>query len=118
LNWEVLAISTISGLATGIGALILMFFGTIRRKALSALLGFAAGMMISISTMGLLPEALEFGSVGTAGAGFALGLLLMLVLDNRIPHLHMFQKRGSAESMLKWVCSLPWALPCTICRKV
>ncbi len=94
IDWEVLAISTASGLATGIGALILMFFGTIRRKALSALLGFAAGIMIAIATLGLLPEALEFGTITSAGGGFALGLAMMLFLDNRIPHLHMFQKEG------------------------
>ncbi len=93
-DWNVLVVSILSGLATGIGALILMFFGTIRREALSALLGFAAGIMIAIATLGLLPEALQFGSVGMVGLGFALGLFMMLFLDNRIPHLHMFQKEG------------------------
>jgi ZIP family zinc transporter len=94
IDWNILLISTISGLATGVGAIVLMFFGTIRRKMLSALLGFAAGIMIAISTFGLLPQALEFGSVTLASTGFAAGLFIMLLLDNRIPHLHYFQKEG------------------------
>ncbi len=87
-------VSTVSGLATGIGAIIMMFFGNIGRKTLSSLLGFAAGIMIAIATFGLLPEAVEFGTVGIAVAGFAAGVFMLLFLDNRIPHLHMFQKEG------------------------
>jgi len=98
---EVLLVSTVTGLATGFGALIVILIGPLSAKTLSALLGFAAGIMIAISTLNLMPSAIEFGNIYTAGFGFLLGVLFMLMLDNLVPHLHFVQKEGIECTYLK-----------------
>lgn len=98
---EILIVSTITGLATGIGAVVVNLLGPLSSKVLSALLGFAAGIMIAISTLNLLPMAIEFGSIYIAGFGFLLGVLIMLLLDNFVPHLHIMCKEGEDYSYLK-----------------
>jgi ZIP family zinc transporter len=98
---KILLISTITGLATGIGALIVVLIGPISNRKISALLGFAAGIMISITVFNLLPSAVEFGSNFLAVMGFLFGVILMLVLDNIIPHLHFFNKEGRGGAYIK-----------------
>jgi ZIP family zinc transporter len=98
---EVLVISTITGLATGLGALIVMCFDDISKKLLSAMLGFAAGIMISVSTFHLLPSAVEYGTVLLAALGFCLGTISMLLLDNLVPHVHFLQKEGKKSKFAK-----------------
>ena len=52
------------------------------------MLSFAAGVMLSISFLSLLPEALHISSVPIATAGLVLGALVMYALDRIIPHIH------------------------------
>ncbi len=85
---EMLITSTIAGLATALGAGIVVVLGKPTTRILSLLLGFAAGVMLAISTLELLPEAIEMGGAGTALIGFLLGVALMNLLDHLIPHLH------------------------------
>ncbi|MGI6684743.1 MAG: ZIP family metal transporter [Bacillota bacterium] len=101
---EMLLVSTITGLATGLGAIVVILIGPLSSKALSALLGFASGIMIAISTINLLPSAIEYGSSYIAGLGFLLGVLLMLFLDSVVPHLHLLQKEGKNLTFLKMGC--------------
>ncbi|MGI6527865.1 MAG: ZIP family metal transporter [Caldicoprobacterales bacterium] len=101
---QVMLVSTITGLATGLGAIIVSFFGEMNKRTLSALLGFAAGIMISISTFHLLPSAVQYGSVYLAAGGFLFGVLAMLLLDNLIPHLHFFQEEGRDKGFQKMGC--------------
>lgn len=98
---ETLLVSTITGLATSLGALMVILIGHLSGKSLSALLGFAAGIMIAISTLNLMPSAIQLGNIYTAGFGFLFGVLLMLALDNFVPHLHYLQKEGKNCSYLK-----------------
>lgn len=99
---KLLLVSTITGLATGLGAVIVVVFNNFSSRTLSALLGFAAGIMIAISTFNLLPSAVEYGNGFLAVAGFLLGVILMLFLDNIIPHLHFLsQKEGVERTYLK-----------------
>jgi ZIP family zinc transporter len=51
-------ITLFAGLSTGIGGLIVYFSNKINLKLLSAALGFSAGVMIYVSFMELIPEAL------------------------------------------------------------
>ena len=86
---EGLLYSFLAGISTALGAVILHFFGTPGKKILSALLGFAGGIMLGISVFELMPEALELGSMTTAIVGFLLGCGLMFGLDHVLPHSHM-----------------------------
>lgn len=63
------------------------------------LLGFAAGVMTAASVWSLLLPALDLSKgkrvpeFFPAAAGFALGVLFLLLLDHLIPHLHMNEKK-------------------------
>lgn len=98
---KVLLVSTITGLATGLGALIVMLIGPLSSRVISALLGFAAGIMIAISTLNLLPSAVQYGSTLLAAMGFLVGVVLMLFLDSMVPHLHFVQKEGRECTYMK-----------------
>ncbi len=94
----ILLISVFSGLATGLGAFIVVSLRQFSARTLSALLGMAAGVMVAISTFDLLPAAITYGSVFHAVTGFVGGGLMMFWLDSMVPHLHYLQKEGHANS--------------------
>lgn len=85
-----LILTLLAGGATFIGA----FFGVIGQKpsnrVLAFSLGFAAGIMLLISLMEMLPAALEApGMSPVLGYGmFMLGLLGYFALDRMLPHAH------------------------------
>ena len=55
--WMAFALTTIAGLATGIGSLIAFIAKRTNTKFLCASLGFSAGVMLYVSFMELMPEA-------------------------------------------------------------
>jgi len=74
-------------------------------KFLRYSLAFAASMMIGISLMELIPEALESASAIFVLIGFALGTSIVLALDKILPHLHPeFCKKE--ENMVRCVAML------------
>lgn len=94
---EGLRASLFAGLATGLGALPILFLQRPAQQALAPLLGFAGGMMLAASVFSLLVPALAMlGTApqpGVAGAWVALALLAgaagMQQLDRRLPHAHV-----------------------------
>ena len=52
------------------------------------MLCFAAGVMLAISFLELVPESIRMGSIGVCVGGLAVGSLMMFGLDKIIPHLH------------------------------
>lgn len=86
---EMVGLSALAGLATSLGALIVIIVGRPKARLLSGMLGFAGGIMLAIASLELLPEALELGSLGSTLAGFAAGAGLMALLDVSMPHIHM-----------------------------
>jgi ZIP family zinc transporter len=52
------------------------------------MLCFAAGVMLAISFLELIPESIHLSSVGICSGGVALGSLAMYGLDRIIPHIH------------------------------
>ncbi len=81
VSWHILLVSLLGGLATAIGALIVIFMKDISSRNLSFVLGLAAGIMIAISTFNLMPVALSAGTPLVAALGFVLGAAFMLLLD-------------------------------------
>jgi ZIP family zinc transporter len=58
---------------------------------MDGLLGFAGGVMLSVTTFGLLLPAFDKGSVGEAVLGLALGAGLLAIVDRTVPHFHFLE---------------------------
>jgi len=78
---EIIWQSTIAGLATLLGAIIILLTGQLEEKALAFLLGFAGGIMTSVVIFDLIPSSLVYGNALVALLGFCAGLIFMLSLD-------------------------------------
>ena len=91
--WFALALSTLAGLATGIGGVITFFTRHTNRRFLSASLGFSAGVMIYISLSEMLPDARILLSSGTgdktgawyAALAFFAGIAATALIDFLVP---------------------------------
>jgi ZIP family zinc transporter len=83
----VLAIVIVSVLGPVIGSVV----GVIKRPTvpfIHVMLSFAAGVMLAISFLNLIPESIRLSSVIVCVAGVIAGALLMYGLDRLIPHIH------------------------------
>ncbi len=98
-----------AGLSTLLGALIVFLVKGKSEKAVTASLGFAAGVMISVSFLDMLPSATDALS---EWAGPQLGIILMIVslvvgvliaagIDHFVPHEHLEGKEQSHGNMYR-----------------
>ena len=65
--------------------------GVIKRpsnRLMFNMLAFAAGTMLAVSFLQLIPESIKLSSVGISIAGIAIGSVFMYLLDKAIPHIH------------------------------
>ena len=89
---NLLYITLYSGLAgvlgTGGGGLLAYYWSRPSRKNFSMVLGFAAGIMLVIIFMELIPESLELVSSPLLIIGLVLGIGVFLQLDLLLPHYH------------------------------
>lgn len=101
-----LGASLVAGLATGAGALPAAFVGHAGPRAESAMMGFAAGVMLAASFFSLLLPALEqLGAVYPAGlavgaramGALVLGALVIGVLHRLAPHAHFLKGKEGLE---------------------
>lgn len=79
------------GVSTVAGTLIGLLAGNIPHRLNDALLGFAAGIMLAASILGLLEPALSApggSTLALALCGTGVGAALVSLLDRFIPHLH------------------------------
>lgn len=91
--WALL-LSMVAGLSTMVGAVIIFFTKGRNERLISISLGFAAGIMISVSTMDLYPGALRlFETAHSPRAStllsvlfLALGVAMAMALDLFVPH--------------------------------
>ncbi|WP_243113802.1 ZIP family metal transporter [Desulfofundulus salinus] len=77
----VLLMALFAGLSTCLGAALVLIWGRPGRRSFSFFLGLAAGVMLAVVLLDLIPAALTYGSLLQAILGFAAGLLLMTALD-------------------------------------
>lgn len=102
-----LAITFAAGMATGLGALIAFFCRRTNTRLLSFALGLSAGVMVYISFMELIPEAMAsagdtiFGIPGNAAVvvAFFLGIALIATIDWLIPDPDNPHELASLEDM-------------------
>ncbi len=87
--------SILAGLATGVGALPVLFFNKISKDLFNAMLGLAAGVMLAATAFALIVPGIEFGNniwpgngLWVVAAGMLLGACFLHVSDKKLPHLH------------------------------
>jgi len=92
LSYEIIILgftaSLLAGLATGIGALPVLFIKEISDKTMDIMLGFAAGVMLAASSFSLLVPAIALGGVWVTSVGLALGAGTIHLIDRFAPHEH------------------------------
>ena len=91
---------------TALGAGLVFFFKTIKKKILDGMLGFASGVMIAASYWSLLAPAIEMAELEAsvpawlpATVGFLLGGGFLFAVDQVLPHLHLGEPREHAEGI-------------------
>ncbi len=112
-KWALMA-GTAGFLATAIGALPALLLRQLPQKLEDSMLGFAAGMMLAASTFSLIIPGIDAGKaifdsqfvgVMVVVAGLALGVMLMLGLDQFTPHEH--EKTGPCGPGYE-ICERVW----------
>ncbi len=80
-KWRSFVIGSLSGAVEPIGALAVVLLASLTTPALPYLLAFAAGAMFYVVVEELIPEASEGEHSNLNTIGFAVGFVLMMVLD-------------------------------------
>jgi ZIP family zinc transporter len=89
--------ASLTGLATGLGAIPFLFVRELPRRAYDGILGLGAGLMLAAATLGLLgealahlhtPEGIELGRLVLVILGFMVGVGVAAAMDRLIPHRH------------------------------
>ncbi|SFR47486.1 ZIP family metal transporter [Halorubrum sodomense] len=94
---SVLSVTTVAGLATGLGALPVFFRARVTHRVYDAALGLAAGLMVAASVFGLVIPGMEEGTLRAVMAGVLLGGGALLGGNYLIPHLHAEYREWFAE---------------------
>lgn len=81
---SMLTISLLSGLATGMGGVLVTLWRKPREGFLTALLGLSAGIMLAVIVFDLLPASLIYGGPWPSVLGFVCGCLVLWLLDSAI----------------------------------
>jgi len=89
---SILIYSFLAGLATLLGCLLVLAFGRPGEKLLAWMLGLAAGIMVIVVIIDLIPSSYAYSNFRIALSGFILGNLLLFILDLGISQLPPIQK--------------------------
>ena len=104
MNYEIIILgftaSLLAGLATGIGALPVLFFKNVSDRILDIMLGFAAGVMLAASSFSLLVPAIDLGGVWVTSVGVAIGAATIHFIDRFAPHEHFISGVEGPSSRL------------------
>lgn len=84
-HFTAMVLSTISGLSTGLGGLIVVFFGSPSKSTMGFMLGFASGVMLYVSFLDLLPETIEVVGMLYAHVWFVIGMIFFHILTYLVP---------------------------------
>ncbi|MCS7179154.1 MAG: ZIP family metal transporter [Anaerolineae bacterium] len=100
----------LTGFATGVGALPVLFIRRVPERVLDALLGFAAGVMLAATAFSLIVPAIALGGIGPAAGGILMGALFLAALDHILPHTHFIKGAEGPASHLRRVWLLVIAI--------
>jgi ZIP family zinc transporter len=91
----------LTGFATGVGALPVLFTTRVSERLLDALLGFAAGVMLAATAFSLIVPSIELGGIWPATLGVLIGALFLAALDRLLPHIHFVKGAEGPSSTLR-----------------
>ena len=80
-RWRSFLIGTLSGVVEPIGSVAILLLASVLGVALPYLLAFAAGAMMYVVVEELIPETAQGRHTNLSTIGFALGFVLMMVMD-------------------------------------
>lgn len=80
-RWRSFIIGSLSGVVEPVGGLLIILLASLFLPAMPYLLAFAAGAMLYVVVEELIPEASNGTHTNLSTIGFALGFVLMMVLD-------------------------------------
>ena len=80
-RWKAFLIGSLSGIVEPIGGLLIILLASLFLPAMPYLLAFAAGAMMYVVVEELIPEASSGTHSNLSTIGFAIGFVLMMVLD-------------------------------------
>ena len=83
---HILITGTLAGLATTLGAVLVVYLGKPKENILALLLAAAGGVMLAVVIVDLMPTALALGPLWQVAAGFGLGTFLMGAAVNVLEH--------------------------------
>ena len=90
--------STLSALATGAGAVPILFLSrSLTHKWRDMLLAFTAGIMMATSMLGLIPEALSSGTFFSLMVGLCVGVLALTLLEDIVPHIDLAHAKSGIK---------------------
>jgi ZIP family zinc transporter len=103
-----IAASSIAGLATGAGALPVLFTKKVSDRLLDIMLGFSAGIMLAATFFSLIIPAIDLSNVWIAVLGIIIGAITLHLVDRFIPHFHpMLGAEGPSSRLSKvWLFAL------------
>ena len=98
--WVILIISFLSGSTTILGVILAMILKG-KGSYVSMGIGFSSGIMIVISFLELFVKALSMSNELFVIFAFALGFLFILIIDMRLPHMHVVEEKTQAGRLIK-----------------
>ncbi|GED13918.1 ZIP family metal transporter [Aneurinibacillus migulanus] len=81
--------SMISALATGVGAIPILFFRHINHHARDTLVALTAGIMMAASVFSLIPEAVNMSNLYVLAFGMLLGTTTLMLIERYLPHVDL-----------------------------
>lgn len=112
---ELILIATATAVATGLGAIPVFYLGSRVSRWQPVLWGFAAGVMIVASVVGLLLPALDEGSSATVILGVVVGVCFLAGVRRAVRHrdVHVGHLRGAdvSTAVLVFIVLLVHSLP-------
>ena len=100
--------SILAGLATGLGAIPVLFYRQITHKTLNAMLGGAAGVMLAATAFSLIVPGIQYGNelwpgkgVYVVAVGIMVGAGFLVLADQWLPYEKYLEKGETFDSLRK-----------------
>ena len=100
--------STLAGLATGVGALPVLFYRHITHRTLDTMLGGAAGVMLAATAFSLIVPGIQYGNqiwpgygVYVVAFGILAGAAFLVLADRWLPYEKFLEKGETFDSLRK-----------------